>query len=123
MAIVLEDGTLTFSPEEWEHERHFMAVAAFDDLRCAITGINQDGMSFIPSAAYITDAFELLASGLDRPVADFADRQAEFTRTLGNDARSRAVLMRAALDNLSRMIGFTPQPPVFLGTYALTEES
>lgn len=120
MAVMQEDGKLTRSPDEWPIESHSMVLAAFDDLRCAILGVDQNGAPFVPNAKYITDAFSLLATGLECPVADFADCQDDFTRALESDAASRASELQAALDKLSERLGFTPEPPTVLATFKLT---
>jgi hypothetical protein len=118
---MLEDGTMTLSPWEWEIESHYMTLARDDDLSCAVTGVDQDGVRFVPTEEYIGKAISLIATGLGCPVEDFAESTAEFVRGLDKIGTERSAAMQAALDNLAEAIGFTPEAPVLIETFTLSD--
>lgn len=118
----MSDPDDPWSPELWAIELHYMTFAAFDDLARAVAGIDQDGNLFQPSAKYIDAAFDLLSSGTEIPREEFADHEAEFAAALGAPAERRAELLKAALDNLSDMLGFTPEAPRVIAKFKLPED-
>lgn len=107
------------SPEFWAVELHYMAGAAFDDLTHAVTGIGHDGQLFHPTPKYISDAFGLLASGLQFNHDELADNEAAFLSALESEVEQRMGLLQAALDKLAEDLGFTPEPPVVIETFPL----
>jgi len=111
------------SPELWAIERHYMAFAGFDDLTCSLTGVDQDGQLFLPTAEYISNAFNLLETGLELPRSSLVANQEEFVAALNADADQQAALLQVALDRLVGRLGFTPQAPQVIGTIKLAEPS
>jgi hypothetical protein len=99
------------SEEEWDHERHYMAKAGFDDLYHTTTGVDQDGKPFTDLAATITTAFGLVADGMEIPSEELAPYLAEFLKAAEVvDSQPRLTALRAALANLSRYFGFPIGP-------------
>ncbi len=117
-----DDDEFGQSPDMWTIELNNMTFAAFGDLTRAVTGIDYAGNLFQPTPQYIEGAFSLLASGTEIPLDEFAEHRAAFLAALDASAEHRAQLLQAALDNLSDMLGFTPEAPEVIAAFKLPED-
>lgn len=100
-------------------ELRYMTGAGLDDLKCAVSGVGLDGKLFQPTPKYIADAFGLVAGGMEQDREDFAENEAVFLAALQAPAEQQPALLQAALNGLYDTLGFEPEPPVVLGTFAL----
>ena len=99
------------SAEAWAHERHYMAKAGFDDLYHVSIGACRKGQSVADLKTTISTGFDLVADGLELQSDALAPNLVEFLAAADVvDLPRRTELMRLALRNLSKAVGFDIGP-------------